>query len=113
LRESLDEILDFKIAGDWVTYLRILANGKIAFCADSHNEHRRHSQSVTLGSNQLPHLLEVLRVQKMARDEYGPNSTQRACAQKYAQHVYEHLGLATEEAPSVEMCVAARPWLEA
>ncbi len=113
LRESLDEILSFKIAGDWVTYLRILAHGKIAFCAESLNEHRRHSQSVTQGANQLPHLLEVLRVQKMARDEYGPNSAQRACALKYAQHVYDHLGLATEEAPSVEMCAAALPWLGA
>src|SRR5690348_7785229 len=51
IRRDLETMAGFRIAGDWVAYLAVLEQGDIAFVAESLNLHRRHSSSVTIGSD--------------------------------------------------------------
>ena len=43
----------FKQAGDWYTYVKILQNSKIAFCAETLNYHRYHSKNIVSRSGQI------------------------------------------------------------
>jgi glycosyltransferase involved in cell wall biosynthesis len=101
LLKNFEEISSFSVAGDWVTYLRLAATGKVAFSPSALNLHRRHESSVTLGENKLRHLREILRVQRLAQDvvDVPDESIRLACA--FAQKVYEDFGLATTEWPTV------------
>lgn len=93
LEERLEEICSFRIAGDWATYLAVLEKGKIAFVPDALNLHRRHGESVTLGSDRLRHLSEVLRVQALVRERYQPGSQALEKARAYVDHLCNHFGL--------------------
>ena len=97
MRRELDTICSFRIAGDWVTYLAMLEQGDIAFVPESLNLHRRHSSSVTLGSDKSPHMLEVLRVQDMIAERFQPKPTVRQKAASYAEHLRQYFGLDTAE----------------
>ena len=93
LEEHLGEICSFRIAGDWVTYMAVLEKGSIAFVPDALNMHRRHSKSVTLGGDHLPHLREVLRVQSIARQRYQLGSQALGRANAYVDHLCSHFGI--------------------
>jgi hypothetical protein len=47
--DNMDEILEFKVAGDWFVYVQLLKekNASCKIIGDSLNIHRRHSGSVT------------------------------------------------------------------
>ncbi len=93
LSENIDQIRAFKIAGDWVTYIKLLKKGKIAFNPESLNYHRRHLSGVTIGSSNAPHLKEILTVQKLIREEFdlSPEVCQHVTA--YSQKIYEQFQL--------------------
>jgi glycosyltransferase involved in cell wall biosynthesis/GT2 family glycosyltransferase len=45
--QGLENVIDdYKMAGDWLSYVFVLKNSKIAFCHLPLNYHRRHSESV-------------------------------------------------------------------
>lgn len=94
LRESIDEVASYRIAGDWVVYLRLLALGKVAFEAKACNQHRRHSTSVTLASAARLHLDEVQKVQQEAQQTYTPDASVRQAARAYAKVLEVQFGLA-------------------
>ena len=94
LRADIEEISSYRIAGDWLTYLKVLQCGKLAFWPQSLNKHRRHSGSVTIGSDNLPHLREVLRVQQYVRRNHPLSDGARALARDYAEHLHDYFGLA-------------------
>ena len=110
--EALPDILSHKIAGDWMAYVRILGSGRIAFRPEPLNLHRRHAGGVAIGSDQLPHLLEVLRMQKYVREHFQLDEATQDRARRYAQKLYEYFGLATPERPRVELHDLAAPLLE-
>ena len=98
---EFDTICSFRIAGDWVTYIAVLAQGDIAFVPESLNLHRRHSSSVTVGSDHRPHLLEVLRVQGLAADLYQPGVESNQMAQGYIRHLTHYFGLDDSQVESL------------
>jgi len=93
LHREFDTICSFQIAGDWMTYLAVLEQGDIAFVPESLNLHRRHSSSVTIGSDNRPHMLEVLRVQQLVKQRYRPAETVEFEAARYVDHLRAYFGL--------------------
>ncbi len=93
LERHLSEIASYRIAGDWVTYLRLLENGALAFTPAAHNLHRRHAGGVTLGTDNRPHLAEIERVQDgvRARTDLSPE-TQHAI-EEYRAFLLRYFGL--------------------
>lgn len=102
LAEALPSMLEYRIAGDWLAYVAVLSNGCIAFDARSLNAHRRHPSSVTLGSDQWPHLLEVMRAQRWIRQRHPLAAEVRSRAMDYAQRLYQQFGLATPQIPTID-----------
>ena len=102
LNEHLDEIAQYKIAGDWLTYIYILRQGKIAFSATPLNNHRRHENSVTISSFGLKQLKEIISVQKIVANSFDvpPEIQEKGTA--YAKQLYHQFNLATEQYPTPE-----------
>jgi len=48
VRESIDEIRSFRVAGDWRLYCEMLKEGMISFNPTALNRHRRHEGGVTM-----------------------------------------------------------------
>jgi len=96
LHREFDTICSFRIAGDWVTYIAVLAQGDIAFVPESLNLHRRHRSSVTLGSDNRPHMLEILRVQRMVAERYGLQDATAAKVARYDEHLRGHFRLGAD-----------------
>ncbi|OPX37361.1 MAG: hypothetical protein B1H11_05995, partial [Desulfobacteraceae bacterium 4484_190.1] len=99
LRDNINEIAQYRVAGDWLTYLLVLQGGKISFSPKALNAHRRHQESITLGSFNISQLKEILAVQKKAREMFPLDDEIIEKAQTYSQQLYEGFGLASEEAP--------------
>ena len=55
MQEHIEEITQYRIAGDWLVYLLLLRDGGLSFNAESLNQHRRHGNSVTIGSKAQGH----------------------------------------------------------
>lgn len=110
LRDGIDEIASFRIAGDWVTYMTLAARGKVAFTARALNRHRRHASSVTLGSSYLPHLVEVLRVQHMARQRYPVPADQSRRAWDYSEGLFRSFNLQSDTVRTLADLGEAAPY---
>lgn len=93
LESNIDEIASYRIAGDWLVYLKLLQHGKLVFVADACNQHRRHSSSVTLGSSAQLHYDEVVRVQAAAQAMFKLDAHTIRAAAAYADWVHGYLGL--------------------
>ena len=93
LREHEDEICGYRIAGDWVAYLRLLARGGIHYQPASLNRHRRHQNSVTSASDLQRHYDEVVRAQGVAAQTFALDPRARAAAAAYAATLRRQLGL--------------------
>lgn len=98
LHEDIGQICSYRIAGDWMAYLGVLGKGKLAFNPASANRHRRHSGSVTIGSDNLPHLREVMRIQQHVRNHYGLSAPAQIQARAYVEQLYRYFGLDSEQA---------------
>lgn len=102
LRENIEEIASYRIAGDWLLYLRLLRHGKIAFEASPDNRHRRHASSVTLGSAGRLHYDEVTSVQRAAQAMFPPNARTSAAVDAYARKLRVHFGLSDSDSTESE-----------
>ena len=102
LNKHLDEICNYKVAGDWVTYLYLLEKGDLSFSSKPLNKHRRHEQSVTLGSFDETQLDEILRVQQFAREHFEIDNRTIEKAKSYAEVLYNQFGLNTSDYPDIE-----------
>lgn len=110
LRDNIDEIGTFRIAGDWVAYMAVAAQGKVAYTADALNRHRRHASSVTLGSSHLPHLIEVLRAQQIARERYQVPDEQARRAWEYSERLFVSFGFRSPTMPTLDSLPDAAPF---
>lgn len=97
LERDLDLMCSFRIAGDWVAYLAVLEQGDVVYVPEALNLHRRHDSSVTLGSNRVAHMREILRVQQIVADRYQPEPLVIEKAKHYASQVCQYLGLSSQE----------------
>ncbi|OWV83274.1 hypothetical protein ATY79_14960 [Rhizobium sp. R693] len=68
LIEHFCSIHALKRAGDWLTYVRVLQTGKVAFSPRALNFHRRHVQSVVGGSTAAGLIDEISTVQGLIGD---------------------------------------------
>jgi glycosyltransferase involved in cell wall biosynthesis len=102
LKENIDDIKQFKNAGDWVTYIYILMHGDIAYAKHSLNLHRRHESSVTISGFNIGQLEEILTVQKKVKELYTVDESVVNKAKDYSQVLYEQFGLVTKNEPSFD-----------
>ncbi|GLQ49264.1 glycoside hydrolase family 99-like domain-containing protein [Dyella flava] len=93
LRNNIEDIASYRIAGDWLVYLLMLKKGKLVYDASPCNQHRRHSRSVTLGSVAEQHYQEVVRVQRAAEELFELDETTKDAARVYARKLRSSLGL--------------------
>jgi hypothetical protein len=85
-----DEIYNYRVAGDWLIYLHVLLQGKVFFCKEPLNLHRRHTRSVTNSTDKHGHLEEVIKLQAIARALVAPCDEVREKAATYIEHLHEH-----------------------
>ncbi|CAN7364140.1 glycoside hydrolase family 99-like domain-containing protein [Mesorhizobium caraganae] len=98
IAEIGDELFSYRIAGDWLVYLRVLLQGKIRFSARQLNWHRRHAHSVTQSEVAEKHLGEVRRAQEIARSLMPVSAETRRKADAWLEHVRTYLGVKGSDA---------------
>ncbi|MGB3462373.1 MAG: glycoside hydrolase family 99-like domain-containing protein [Rhodanobacter lindaniclasticus] len=91
---QLDQVLQYKVAGDWLVYLHILKAGKVFYDPQVSNRHRRHGSSVTLGMAAAAHYREVVELQERARSMFPMSARSVAAAEAYRAMLSDHLGIA-------------------
>ena len=94
IRAHLDEILEYRVAGDWCTYVHLLLRGSCAFSAKSLNKHRRHAESVTIKQFSWLELREIIQMQKRASQLVGQSSPHPK-AENYVSALTTRLGDST------------------
>lgn len=77
--ELVEALLDMKMCGDWLFYLRAIRGGLVAFDATPGNLHRRHDGTVTSATEgSLRYFDELATVRKFVRDTYRIEPDARA-----------------------------------
>lgn len=87
---------DFPTSADWLFYIELLKTGDVAFESRALNSHRRHSASVIGRSLGRDHLLEILRLMRVAEASCGeprlPSDLLHR-RQRTVEHLVGYLGL--------------------
>jgi glycosyltransferase involved in cell wall biosynthesis len=96
LNTHLEEMTALHNAGDWLCYMRVLEKGSVAFTAEALNNHRRHSQSITLAATNQQHWSEIEAMQGLAASLVSVSQKHQLAAQKYLEAVAIYFGLTTE-----------------
>lgn len=68
--DILEGAKQYKLAGDWYTYMNILKRGKIAYFRDSFNYHRMQTQGLTLSTSHEKEFEEIVRLQDFALNNF-------------------------------------------
>jgi len=89
--EILDDLLKFKITGDWFFYVWMLQKGKISFVAKSLNLHRRHKDGVTLSENKQLHFGEIVYMQDYIMHHFDIDENTVLKTLQYREEVRNHL----------------------
>ncbi len=100
--EKINEIKQYKNAGDWLVYIYMLNNGDIAYSSKSLNNHRRHDSSVTISNFDIGQLAEIMAVQKMVRENFSLDSDTVRKANVYSETLYKQFRLETDAAPTID-----------
>ena len=93
LERHIDELVGYRIAGDWIAYLYLLQHGRIHYVPEVLNRHRYHGGSVTGTLAARQHYEEVVAAQALARRLYAPSEAACAAAKAYAATLRAHFGL--------------------
>jgi glycosyltransferase involved in cell wall biosynthesis len=93
LENSFDEICSYRIAGDWLVYVLLLASGRVAFSPIPLNKHRRHSQGVTISNINKSHLEEIRRMQNYIAERYDVAAAKQNQAKRYIESLQEDHGI--------------------
>jgi FkbM family methyltransferase len=101
LEAKLAELMQFRVAGDWITYIEVLRRGNIAFSPRSLNLHRRHMSGITMSSFDFSQLREIMSVQQRVREEFKPPDAIVDLAASYSEKLFEQFGLASTDVRSV------------
>ena len=96
-----DEIGDYRAAGDYAVYARLLTRGLLAFEAGPLNSHRLHERSVTSGSYGRRTIEEVARVQHEIRARVTVSPQVRAMADAHLRALCSVFRLPTELAATI------------
>lgn len=90
LKWSERDLPDYKLAGDWRLYLgACAAGGKVAYCADPLNSHRRHDGGVTQRLKAENHLEEVKQVHAFFNASFGAEPVRLRAQEEYIDELRE------------------------
>lgn len=97
-----EELVNFKIGGDWLAYLYTLKVGKIAFCPLVLNYHRRHSSSiVSRNEKKVEYYQEMIAIKNFMLDHF---KIPEFLLSKFVDHVsyeYKRLGCSGYESVNI------------
>jgi glycosyltransferase involved in cell wall biosynthesis len=93
LDRHIERILSYRVAGDWLVYVLLLKQGRMAFNPVPANAHRRHQRSLTLGSFNAAQLEEIRGMQAFVASEFHVPEEQAAAARAYAARLAGQFGL--------------------
>ncbi|MGN0973215.1 MAG: glycosyltransferase [Bacilli bacterium] len=71
LFDIFEEAKEYKVAGDWYIYVKVLKNGGIAYNSESLNYFRKHSKSVSTIIKKNIEYKEVLMIQDYIKNNYN------------------------------------------
>jgi glycosyltransferase involved in cell wall biosynthesis len=110
LNEHMPSIRTFRVAGDWLVYVLLLRNGKLAFSPRSLNKHRRHSRGVTIGSFDESQFNEIRRMQLLISEEFDIPPHAATTARRYLHQLTKQFGLVSDDdMPSHEELAPRKP----
>jgi glycosyltransferase involved in cell wall biosynthesis len=93
MARSLQDICQYRVAGDWRVYVELLAAGSVAFSPRAFNRHRRHEQGVTLASRNQSLLDEIRTMQDLVASRYPVLESTRQIASQYLVELTTRFGL--------------------
>lgn len=96
LEDHIDLIRTYRVAGDWLVYVLLLKDGKVAFSPAPLNMHRRHQSGVTIGSFNEKQLKEIVRMQAYVADEFEVPHEKALIAKKYIDDLSAQFGLVSK-----------------
>jgi len=91
LNEHMDEIRDYRVAGDWCVYARMAGEGKFAYDPRPLNYHRRHAGSVTILRFTQAEWDEIRRMQIFVSELADVSEDMRRRAARYLDRLAERL----------------------
>jgi O-antigen biosynthesis protein len=91
LSEHMDEILAYRVAGDWCVYARMAGEGKFAYDPRPLNYHRRHADSVTISRFTKAEWEEIRRMQVFVAELADVSEGMRQRAAVYLDHLAKRL----------------------
>lgn len=101
-------IRQFKVFFDWMMYVYVLRNGKLAYCADNLNYYMRHSESIIAKYRSSPFFYEdILTVKNYILDHYKISKKNRKSMLREIDKAYEQCGCHECDIP----CIADHPTL--
>ena len=71
MTEHIDQITQYRVAGDWCAYVNLLRHGSVHFSARALNLHRRHDESVTINRFGPDELREIDQMQVYVAQEFS------------------------------------------
>ncbi len=89
----VEDLVSFKIAGDWFFYIWLLQHGKISFCAKPLNLHRRHVRSVVAAENKEMHYDEVVKIQEFVISQFPVEVSTKDKIYAYREYIKKYLGI--------------------
>lgn len=89
----LEDLMSFKVAGDWFFYVWLLQQGNIYFVAESLNYHRRHDSSVTHSLNPQNHYDEVCWMQEYVKTIIDVDEATDLKIDNYRKYIKKYLQL--------------------
>jgi O-antigen biosynthesis protein len=87
LNQNIDLIRTYRVVGDWVVYVSMLKNGKIAFSPAALNLHRRHQRGVTIGNLNDRQLFEIHEMQTFVARAFDIPREKIDAAKTYLEHL--------------------------
>jgi glycosyltransferase involved in cell wall biosynthesis len=91
LGDIVDQLVQFKVAGDLFFYVWLLQNGKISYRSRSLNIHRRHTGGVTLSENGQRHFEEIVKMQEYILEHFDVCGGTRLKIAQYREKVAAQL----------------------
>jgi len=93
LQAHMDEIMSYRVSGDWLVYFYLLQHGNCAYSSRSLNLHRRHNESVTISRFTDRELDEIRRMQAFVRDKSEGAGQHEALADAYLEALKKQFNL--------------------
>lgn len=94
LQNHQAEIQRYRVAGDWMTYIRLLTSGRVAYDPRPFNYHRRHGSSVTSSAlSNADALAEIAEIQAAVQSDFDVPPAVKKMAADYIEELRDQFGL--------------------